>query len=131
MKFDHIGIFVDSLEYGREHLSSLFPIESESQEYHDALLKVSVQFLYDVSGICYEIVAPNGAENPVSTVVQSKKNILNHVAYKVNSMEEIRTRLEAAGIKFSWGPGKTPDGRTTMAFIDDPDGYKIELLEYS
>ncbi len=53
-----------------------------------------------------------------------------HVAYQVESMEEVAKRLEAAGVGFSWGPGKTPDGRTTMAFVDDPDGYKIELLEY-
>ncbi len=54
-----------------------------------------------------------------------------HVAFQVESMEAINDRLQAVGGRFSWGPGKTPDGKTTMAFIDDPDGYKIELLEYT
>ncbi|HIP53486.1 MAG TPA: lactoylglutathione lyase [Chromatiales bacterium] len=53
-----------------------------------------------------------------------------HVAYQVESMDDVAKKLDAAGIAFSWGPGKTPDGRTAMAFVDDPDGYKIELLEY-
>jgi lactoylglutathione lyase len=53
-----------------------------------------------------------------------------HVAFQVSSMREVLERFEAAGLKPSWGPGKTPDGHTTMAFVDDPDGYKIELLEY-
>ncbi|MEJ2575945.1 MAG: VOC family protein [Gammaproteobacteria bacterium] len=53
-----------------------------------------------------------------------------HVAFQVDAMAEVQARLEAAGAAFSWGPGKTPDGRTTMAFVDDPDGYRIELLEY-
>lgn len=53
-----------------------------------------------------------------------------HVAFQVDSVEAIGQRLAGAGGAFSWGPGKTPDGHTTMAFIEDPDGYKIELLEY-
>jgi len=58
-------------------------------------------------------------------------NGYGHVAFRIESMAEIADRLQAAGAQFSWGPGKTPDGKTTMAFIDDPDGYKIELLEYT
>lgn len=53
-----------------------------------------------------------------------------HVAFQVESMNRIAQKLKLAGQAFSWGPGKTPDGKTTMAFVDDPDGYKIELLEY-
>ena len=52
-----------------------------------------------------------------------------HVAYRVESIDEIGKALEKAGMSFSWGPGRTPDGRKKMAFIDDPDGYKIELIE--
>lgn len=52
-----------------------------------------------------------------------------HVAYQVDSMDEAVSRIEKAGYKLSWGPGKTPDGRRAMAFVQDPDGYKIELLQ--
>jgi lactoylglutathione lyase len=52
-----------------------------------------------------------------------------HVAYRVESIDTIGKALEKAGLAFSWGPGNTPDGRKKMAFIDDPDGYKIELIE--
>ena len=54
-----------------------------------------------------------------------------HVALQVDSMQAIGERLKAAGLEFAWGPGKTPDGRTAMAFVDDPVGYKIELLQYA
>lgn len=53
-----------------------------------------------------------------------------HVAYQVDSIEAIGEALESAGLAFSWGPGETPDGRKGMAFIKDPDGYEIELIEY-
>lgn len=52
-----------------------------------------------------------------------------HMAYAVKSIEETRRHLRGAGYDLSWGPGKTPDGRRAMAFVDDPDGYEIELLE--
>ena len=52
-----------------------------------------------------------------------------HVAYQVASIAEVQARLRGAGYDLSWGPGKTPDGRRAMAFVDDPDGYEIELLE--
>lgn len=54
-----------------------------------------------------------------------------HVAYKVDSIEEVGKRLEAYGGAFSWGPGKTPNGKKEMAFVDDPDGYKIELIQFN
>jgi lactoylglutathione lyase len=52
-----------------------------------------------------------------------------HVAYRVASIDAVRERLRANGYDLSWGPGMTPNGKTKMAFVDDPDGYEIELLE--
>lgn len=52
-----------------------------------------------------------------------------HTAYRVNSIEETQNKLKKAGFDLSWGPGKTPDGKRSMAFVDDPDGFEIELLE--
>jgi lactoylglutathione lyase len=52
-----------------------------------------------------------------------------HMAYRVESIEAVRERLRQHGYDLSWGPGHTPDGRTVMAFVDDPDGYELELLE--
>lgn len=56
-------------------------------------------------------------------------NAYGHVAYAVDSIEEIQERLKRNGYDLSWGPGSTPSGNTRMAFVDDPDGYEIELLE--
>jgi lactoylglutathione lyase len=52
-----------------------------------------------------------------------------HVAYAVDSIDEIQRRLRKHGYDLSWGPGQTPSGTRKMAFVDDPDGYEIELLE--
>ncbi|MGK5089466.1 lactoylglutathione lyase [Bdellovibrionota bacterium FG-2] len=52
-----------------------------------------------------------------------------HMAFRVDSVEKVRERLRASGYDLSWGPGLTPDKKRSMAFVDDPDGYEIELLE--
>jgi lactoylglutathione lyase len=56
-------------------------------------------------------------------------NAYGHVAYQVDSIESIQSRLKKNGFDLSWGPGTTPSGKRKMAFVDDPDGYEIELLE--
>lgn len=56
-------------------------------------------------------------------------NGYGHVAYQVKSIDEIQERLKKNGYDLSWGPGLTPNKRRKMAFVDDPDGYEIELLE--
>jgi lactoylglutathione lyase len=63
------------------------------------------------------------------TASYERGDAFGHVAYRVDSIADVRTRLQRAGYDLSWGPGKTPDGRRAMAFVDDPDGYEIELLE--
>lgn len=52
-----------------------------------------------------------------------------HTAYEVDSIHEVQIRLKKNGYDLSWGPGLTPSKKTLMAFVDDPDGYEIELLE--
>ena len=82
MEFEHLGVFVKTLEQGRDMLKAIFPIAAISDPIHDPLLRVSVQFLSDTSGIRYELVAPNGPGNPVDAVISEQRNTLNHVAYR-------------------------------------------------
>ena len=42
-----------------------------------------------------------------------------------NSCEKVRTR----GGKVTREPGPVKGGTTVIAFVEDPDGYKIELIE--
>ncbi|MEY2987879.1 MAG: hypothetical protein RJB13_1400 [Pseudomonadota bacterium] len=52
-----------------------------------------------------------------------------HIALSVPSLESLGQKLASLGLTFSWGPSTTPSGKGGMAFIKDPDGYAIELLE--
>lgn len=63
------------------------------------------------------------------TPAYERGNGYGHVAFAVDSIAAVRDRLRTHGYDLSWGPGETPSGTTKMAFVDDPDGYEIELLE--
>ena len=130
MKFDHIGIFVKTLSSGREEIKKLFDIQSISKEFNDKLMSVSVQFLYDKSGICYEIVAPYGENSPVDNVLSSKKNILNHVAYKVQDFDEaIEKYIELRCIPLGKASNALAFDNARVIFFLTPLGIILELIE--
>ena len=37
--------------------------------------------------------------------------------------------MRAAGVKITREPGPVKFGTTVIAFVEDPDGYKIELIQ--
>ena len=132
MIFDHIGLFVPSLDKGRHHLSRLLPIASYGEEFHDAGLKVQVQFGTDSSGVRYELVAPFGEGNPVSGVLASGKGLLNHVAYRVADLPTEMTRLRANGALLIGRPCPAlAFGGARVAFALTPLNFIIELIEIS
>jgi methylmalonyl-CoA/ethylmalonyl-CoA epimerase len=73
MKFDHIGVFVKDLNYGYDQLSKLIEIDRKSQVYADPLLHVLIQFCFDDSGVCYELVSPYGDNSPVDSVLKRQR----------------------------------------------------------
>lgn len=56
-----------------------------------------------------------------------------HIALGVDSVaatcDGIRPKLAAWGASITREPGPVKGGRTVIAFITDPDGYKVELIE--
>ena len=52
-----------------------------------------------------------------------------HVALGVDSVAETCKRIRSAGGKITREPGPVKGGKTVIAFVEDPDGYKIELIE--
>jgi lactoylglutathione lyase len=52
-----------------------------------------------------------------------------HLALGVPDIYATCERLRAAGAKVTREPGPLKFGTTVIAFIEDPDGYKIELIE--
>ncbi len=52
-----------------------------------------------------------------------------HIALGVHDIYGVCKELEAAGARIPRRPGPMRHGTTHIAFVDDPDGYKIELID--
>ncbi len=52
-----------------------------------------------------------------------------HIAIGVDDIHGICERVRAAGGAVPREPGPVKGGTTIIAFVQDPDGYKIELIE--
>jgi len=52
-----------------------------------------------------------------------------HLAIGVPDIYATCERLAAEGVSIPRPPGPMKHGSTVIAFIEDPDGYKIELIE--
>ncbi len=56
-------------------------------------------------------------------------NAYGHVAFEVEDIYGFCEKLEAQGADVYRKPGPVKGGSTVIAFVRDPDGYAIELIE--
>ena len=54
-----------------------------------------------------------------------------HIAVQVPDARAACERIRASGGKVTREAGAVKGGTTVIAFVEDPDGYKIELIERS
>lgn len=109
-------------------------------------LERSIKFYQDVIGlkVSRRSVSPRGAQIvflqtpnsdeeieicqlPNSPAVQVQPDLM-HLAFEVDSIEQFAADIAKKGHKLSDGPTKTSSG-ATIAFVDAPEGYEIELIE--
>lgn len=79
--------------------------------------------LPDDEFISLELVAnsPRGTAEP---------NGINHLVIHTPSLERTRRALGERGIDVPGGPTPDPDDEVHVAWLTDPDGYRIELVQW-
>jgi len=58
-------------------------------------------------------------------------NAFGHIAIGVDNVANTCQKIKQAGGKVTREAGPVKGGSTIIAFVEDPDGYKIELIENS
>jgi len=58
-------------------------------------------------------------------------NAYGHIALGVDDIHATCDKIRKAGGKITREPGPMKHGSTVIAFVEDPDGYKVELIEES
>ena len=56
-------------------------------------------------------------------------NGYGHMAFGVEDIYATCEKIEALDGKITRPPGPMKHGKTVIAFFEDPDGYKVELIE--
>ncbi len=56
-------------------------------------------------------------------------NAYGHIALGVEDIYKVCDQIRAAGGVITREPGPMKHGTTVIAFVVDPDGYKVELIE--
>ncbi|MGE0173966.1 MAG: lactoylglutathione lyase [Oligoflexales bacterium] len=52
-----------------------------------------------------------------------------HIAFGVNDIYQTCSNLKQLGVEITREPGPMKHGGSTIAFLKDPDGYMIELIQ--
>ena len=126
MRFLHtmlrVGNLLRSIDFYTQVLGMTLLRQSENPEY-----KYSLAFLgFDGSN-------PGQAEIELTYNwgVESYElgTAYGHIALGVPDVAESVAKIKAAGGNVTREPGPVKGGTTVIAFITDPDGYKIELIQ--
>ena len=109
-------------------------LERTVKFYTEALeLKVSRRSISPRGAQIVFLATPNSDEEieicqlPNSPSVQVQPDLM-HLAFEVEDLAAFTARLEKKGYKLSDGPTPTSSG-STIAFIDAPEGYEVELIQ--
>ena len=129
-QFDHIGVVVKTMERGRAALSRSHGIQDWTAPLTDPLNGVHILFGRDPSGVVYELLAPIDASSPVQPALVARKNLLNHIAYRVVDLAQARERMLAAGCAPTADPKPAlAFGGGLIQFFVTPLNIVIELIE--
>ena len=127
--FNHIGIFVKNIKSSEKYINVFIEKKKSSKIILDKQLGIKAKLYYDKKKICYELVEPYGKNNPVSGFLKRGTNILNHVAYTSNlldeTLHELRTNkfMQISEINYS------KLFKSRIVFFISPLNYIIEIIE--
>ena len=136
----HFGIVVTnmkrSLEFYKDFLGLKIERElHESGKFLDNMLKMENVNVHtvkmSVSGGTTLVELLEFESHPKSL---SNNNAISnigasHLAFTVDNLNDIYTKLKSVGVEFNAPPQNSSDGYAKVTFCHDPDGTPIELVE--
>ena len=123
MKFLHSMIRVKNIEESIKFYTELMDMEViEKHRLDDCWL----YFLADRTRACQIELTYND-----DTPKEGYKigNGFGHFAFEVKSMNDFTQKLNSLGYKYLYEPFDLTGKGSMIAFIEDPDGYEIEIIE--
>ena len=123
MKFLHTMIRVKDIDASLKFYTELLNMKLDKKKRLD---DCELYFLNDENGTC-QIELTYNDETPKEGYTNG--SAFGHFAFSVDSLDEFTEKLHSLGYEYLYEPFDLNGKGTKIAFIKDPDGNEIEMIE--
>jgi len=126
---DHIGIAVRSIEQAGKFYTNVLGLKIMDIE-NVADQKVNVAFL-PITDSEVELLQSTHDDGPVAKFIEAKGEGIQHIAYRVENIEEALAELKAKGVRLIDEKPRKGAGGAKIAFIHpkETNGVLVEICE--
>lgn len=128
-KIDHIGIAVKSIKETSKLLNNILGLKVIGEEIVEEQ-KVKIAFL-PIGDSELELLESTSTEGPITRFIEKKGEGIQHIAFRVNNIEEILEKLKNEGVRLLDQKPRYGAGGAKIAFLHPKgtNGILIELCE--
>ena len=128
-RIDHIGIAVKNIDQAAPFYRDILGLEVEALE-NVAEQKVNVAFI-PIEGSEVELLESTDLDGPVARYIEARGEGVQHVAYRVENIEEAIRELKAKGIRLIDEKPRKGAGGAKIAFIHPTEthGVLVEICQ--
>ena len=129
LKIDHLGIAVNNMDEGKGFWTDVLGLKFEGAE-TVAEQKVTTAF-FPVGESEVELLESTSPDGPVAKFIEKKVQGFQHVAFRVENIEEALAELKAKGIQLIDQEPRKGAGGAKIAFLHPKatGGVLVELCE--
>jgi methylmalonyl-CoA/ethylmalonyl-CoA epimerase len=129
LKIDHLGIAVNSIDDGKDFWSGVLGLEFEGAE-TVAEQKVTTAF-FPVGESEVELLESTAPDGPVAKYIEKRGQGIQHVAFRVENIEEALAELKEKGVKLIDQEPRIGAGGAKIAFLHPKAtaGVLVELCQ--
>lgn len=129
LKIDHLGIAVNSIDEGHKFWSDILGLHFEGKETVEEQ-KVTTAF-YPVGESEVELLESTSPDGPVAKYIEKKGQGIQHIAFRVENIEEALQELKDKGIQLIDQQPRIGAGGGKIAFLHPKatGGVLVELCQ--
>ena len=129
LKIDHLGIAVNSIDEGKGFWSDVLGLDFEGAE-TVAEQKVTTAF-FPVGESEVELLESTAPDGPVAKYIEKRGQGIQHVAFRVENIEEALAELKEKGVKLIDQQPRIGAGGAKIAFLHPKAtaGVLVELCQ--